>query len=476
MCGIIGFSGFKNTETGENNTYSADKIKLLLYMNSVERDSKDSIGFYIKGHNNPIKSSYAAKWFLAYSKNDDLINKTSDLFIGHVRKKSSSTIDVKNAHPYRVGNIIGVHNGTISNISEVCKKFEVEEVKDRTDSLNLYRCIASYGNATPIKYAVGPCTLLFTDISNPSVMYLYAREREIYYGTIENEGIYISSDRYSLSSIGCSDIQQFKDNEFVTIQDGIITPNFMLEVKKLSPASNTNTIPALRWARAITSDPESGIIKGNFYYISKVHFLRYDYTTASNIQEFEITNGEGLLFPENLNYVRVSPKLFDNSPNYNYFQITKTNKVIMVNMRKLYFPTKEATAEVGELFVVDDYTLNKGFSGYWVNGGFSVINVAVEDLRLATLEEESILFQLLHNNAIDGSSEYDFLKDVKFSPDVEYSTNVSSLMEVIYNNVKSLETEIDSLKGINKQKRKQLEAKLNFIYDELEQFNTNVTT
>lgn len=104
MCGIFGMIGKSNIDF--------QKVKLLMYLN---RDrGTDGVGIYV--NDKIYKEDLDARSFL-YT----IGNVTTNLALGHTRKTSVGKSVKDNTHPFEIGNIIGAHNGTLTNIDELKK-------------------------------------------------------------------------------------------------------------------------------------------------------------------------------------------------------------------------------------------------------------------------------------------------------------------------------------------------------------------
>lgn len=76
--------------------------------------------------------------FLFYNKKThNLLENTRNVFaiMGHARAATIGNVTADNAHPFHVGNIVGMHNGTIFSLGN----------KNKTDSQHLYENIAEHG-------------------------------------------------------------------------------------------------------------------------------------------------------------------------------------------------------------------------------------------------------------------------------------------------------------------------------------------
>jgi hypothetical protein len=267
-CGVIGFSGFKGK------TFDPVKIAYLLYHNSVER-GKDSTGIYTP-EVGIIKDSDNAEKFLIANK-----LAPSSLFIGHVR---SATVGVKsknNAHPFRAGNIIGVHNGTLLNHWSLALKRDIPTADINVDSEVIIKCLNHDQNPKIFSEIDGAAAVLFTD-TNEQDNTLYAfrnNDRPLYRG-VSDEGMYISSLEETLKIIRCTKIEEFKENNLYTIKlgkiEGIPT--------KISVKKPVTTVKDYRMNNSTDLYKFVGIylkydanhngiptmIKGNYYYIAGV--------------------------------------------------------------------------------------------------------------------------------------------------------------------------------------------------------------
>jgi hypothetical protein len=208
MCGIYGCNLKSNTSHATARTALA-KVKVLgLYNKSRGRDS---CGVFIDGQ--ILKGVGVKKEF------DDFIEKTllptpkqNFTIIGHDRWSTRGAHTERNAHPFLVNDdLVGVHNGTIQNIDDLCKKYELNPKDYDVDSLALYTLIEKEGVRILNEY-VGYAALAFTYLSDPNTLYIYhgasknyklgnlIEERPLYFMEAE-EGTYFSSMEDSLLAI-----------------------------------------------------------------------------------------------------------------------------------------------------------------------------------------------------------------------------------------------------------------------------------
>src|SRR5690606_22559653 len=75
---------------------------------------------------------------LEYTKNQHILNNISvDFIMGHVRAATKGSVNTKNAHPFIVGDRVGMHNGTLKD----AKYFHV----DKTDSEMMFMDMSNRG-------------------------------------------------------------------------------------------------------------------------------------------------------------------------------------------------------------------------------------------------------------------------------------------------------------------------------------------
>ncbi len=400
MCGIIGFSG-------NNKKFSIDKVKMLMYLNSVERDSKDSTGFYTKEMKEPYKNIFSAKTMIAYGDIDKNLT-PSDLLIAHVRKGSYGSVNNVNAHPFKVNNIIGVHNGTLTSVSEFCKKFEIKHEGTKTDSYHLFKALAKVGNATPLKAAEGTLAVLFTDNEEPDTLYVYRNnERLLYYGFIE-DSMYISSEKEGLDMIGCTDVVVFEPFMFYTINKGKIENKFKVNVKASTTYKHDASLTG-RWVRFLEDNTKYNISRNEFYFVGGTSYV------ANANQELKITDGFGLdgnLITEKHPITGIPRSLVDLTLDYD-FNIDKTGLKCAKTVYNIPLKKKEGEKEAGEILANESivvtkeigYAANRTFWVYVPSIDLQISGVTIEDIRCCTKEEEDEVRTLLTTFDDDKSKE-----------------------------------------------------------------------
>lgn len=227
MCGITGFSA------PSGNNFDLKNMKLLLVYNSLER-GEDALGIF--SHINGFKKE-AGKPVELLNKFDI---KEDNYFIGHVRAHSSGGKQDKDAHPFKHDNLIGVMNGTITNIWALVSKYNLKTADYNVDSDALFAIIAKQKGFSVLGEIAGGCAVLMNDSNNPNILYVYRNSERPLFRGILNGGMYISSIKESLNIIGCAQIKEFKENTIYTIIDGNIKYNTKIKQDKYIPTYNIN--------------------------------------------------------------------------------------------------------------------------------------------------------------------------------------------------------------------------------------------
>lgn len=270
-CGIVGFAGFAG------NTFKADKIKYLLHIN--QERGKDATGIWDK-INGLQKNVEKAEDFVI---NPEIKwEEGSNILIGHCRAGSSGAKTNLQAHPHETTNIVGVHNGTLRELYELSKnynlgnfnliansekkgeteedfipKFQVPTIAsyhENTDSQLLYKIMDGSKSTQVLSYIDGSAALLFHDKNVPDTVYAYrkdytyaADDRPLFYGTYisknkkeKTSGIYFSSIEKSLKLIGCENITTVKTGCVSVFKNGVLVDEIKIDQYKLNTTTTTS--------------------------------------------------------------------------------------------------------------------------------------------------------------------------------------------------------------------------------------------
>jgi hypothetical protein len=226
MCGIIAFSG--------NENFDEQKIRQLFLYNASR--GLDGCGML----NADLITKSSNEIYDAILKWNIIPEKT---FLGHTRKSTYTNYKKeKNCHPFKFSDIVGVHNGTLTNHWSLCNENDLKSSDYDTDSEILIKLISI--NPEILKKIKGAASIVYTDLSmqnDDRILFCFRKneERPLFRGKCK-EGMYISSLENSLKSIGCTNIEEFKIQYLYQIKDGKIlnTRPMLEETEKKSKDKN----------------------------------------------------------------------------------------------------------------------------------------------------------------------------------------------------------------------------------------------
>jgi len=178
MCGIVGLM------TG---TYLRHHMKWLgdaLYVDALR--GMDSTGLAVVDKDNDvevIKKSGSAESFLYSPSVENLMDiaNHNKVMIGHNRAATRGKISTRNAHPFQVGPITLVHNGSLTSMTNLpnYNKFTV-------DSEAITHSIAEIGAEETIKLLNGSYTLVWYNSDTKKVYAVRNEDRPFSFASVEN--------------------------------------------------------------------------------------------------------------------------------------------------------------------------------------------------------------------------------------------------------------------------------------------------
>ena len=238
MCGLIGYVPLKKAEA------NLDWIKLTMVYNTLR--GTDSCGIYI---NQDVRKGTgteddARKWLA----NNPLIydDKCKDkTIIAHTRKATYGAKGPEQAHPFVFENeersMVFAHNGTITNMYVLARKYDVDVIGLTVDSQMLGKIIFEKGYDV-LKDYDGAAALIWAYSNEPNTLYAFKgaskawstsqveEERPLFF-TYTSNGAYFSSMREPLDAFTNQDgtiytvtanrVSKFKDNKMDYVTEEI---------------------------------------------------------------------------------------------------------------------------------------------------------------------------------------------------------------------------------------------------------------
>lgn len=220
MCGLVGVFGASNWLTTK-------LFKHLLFVDQIR--GIDSTGVFV------LKESY--KWAIGKDLGvpanlmstpwwqDTLVNgaNTSNnlLLMGHNRAKTLGDISVENAHPFRHGNIVLAHNGTLKSVDSI----KIGDEKFETDSEQICYSISQKGIEWVWERLQGAAALTFYDFKSRKLYFIRNSERPLFYTERAlGHGIFWASEDWMLTGLCRKNDLDLKDGKVWEIK-----PNWLFE-------------------------------------------------------------------------------------------------------------------------------------------------------------------------------------------------------------------------------------------------------
>lgn len=193
MCGIVGVCG--KILTREENIF-----KTLLCLDTIRGpDSTGVLGVSANGESGIFKD-VGTPWHSFSNPGFAKIFKyTNVLLLGHNRAATVGAVNAENAHPFDVGDIIGVHNGTLRNEQKLNDNalFDV-------DSQTLLHNFAANGVKETVKIVDGAFAVVFYDKRDHTVHFLRNKERPLYFVYSEDKKTLLWASEPWMLTISCA--------------------------------------------------------------------------------------------------------------------------------------------------------------------------------------------------------------------------------------------------------------------------------
>jgi hypothetical protein len=169
MCGLVGVAGF----IGLNEEKA---LRNMLVFDTIRGEHSTGIASVKSNGEVDVCKEVGNPYNLFYSKDFiDTMKYFSRVLIGHNRWATMGKIDKNSAHPFDLGHIVGVHNGTLRNkhILDDSRFYDV-------DSENLYHHIQKFGARDAIKNLNGAWSLVWWDKRDTTLNFLRNEERPMW--------------------------------------------------------------------------------------------------------------------------------------------------------------------------------------------------------------------------------------------------------------------------------------------------------
>lgn len=417
MCGITAFCG----EAPPNK----DLLKLLMLHNSLER-GKDSTGVYTPSKGIMKDNISTIDYLIKYNPFTK-----DNTFIAHARAATIGSITKENAHPFKYGDTVMVHNGTLRYMYYFLNKMGKTFNDFSVDSQALCYAINKYKEIDFLEDVDGAIALVWTNLNTPNTLYVYRNyERPLFYGYID-KNMYISSIKESLEIIDCQKIDSFDTGFLYTIICGKLTKKKLKKTyytpKTKTIRFNNANIDAIdvldligRWVKArVDVRPNGGhtpvVRHDNWYYVDSVK-RGVDYAVVVkdddnnlcslskhgiDFTDFEIRKNDYLVLMSNMKYA--NNKIFaskndlllctevflDNTVNVTNIKTNKTSNLSYSYVRKLEDEDLDALLEIEQKEILEEKIMKEK-----VNNSLDKINDLLEKIKEKQKNKEDISIQL----------------------------------------------------------------------------------
>lgn len=187
MCGIVVVAGKIGKEQRE-------VFRQMLIVGSLR--GPHSTGFFsAKGNNSEVFKLAGDPFTVMEHKGfDRLLNKDTNVLVGHNRFATVGKINRQNAHPFDFPNVVGVHNGTLTNKYQLPDGHQFD-----VDSEALYNGFDTIGPAQTIAKTRGAWSLVWWDKQAKTLNFLRNNERPMAYCFSEDKKtLYAASEGHML--------------------------------------------------------------------------------------------------------------------------------------------------------------------------------------------------------------------------------------------------------------------------------------
>ena len=187
MCGHTGVAG-------QINAQHEKALRELLILDSIRGEHSTGIaavsnaGIRIaKVVGDPFELFRSRQW-------TEALQPVNKVIIGHNRYATTGAVNKKNAHPFVIDNIVGAHNGTLTNKYQLLDGYTFD-----VDSEALYNHMEKKGLESLLKTMSGAWALVWWDARTSSLNFLRNKERSLFVASLETGGaIFWASEKWML--------------------------------------------------------------------------------------------------------------------------------------------------------------------------------------------------------------------------------------------------------------------------------------
>jgi glutamine phosphoribosylpyrophosphate amidotransferase len=162
----------------------------------------------------------------------------------HVRQATKGDPSyMGNNHPIPHGNIIGVHNGTLTDYKDVLKETGREDPKAVVDSEAIFAAVNRWGHKRGLGRIAGPMVAVYADRRHPLTLHFARSEgRPLCYTRTEAGNLLFASEPevMEITDLPIRDFQQMTKNQLMVVRGGRVRERKTFKPKKLQTALDPN--------------------------------------------------------------------------------------------------------------------------------------------------------------------------------------------------------------------------------------------
>ena len=188
MCGIVGVAGTLG-KTEE------DAFQDLLVIDSIRGEDSTGAAFISRQNDVDVVKTVGDPYQLIDTvRYTACTRRANKCIIGHNRSATVGKVVRKNAHPFEFFNLVGVHNGTLTNKYVLKDSHQFD-----TDSEALYSNISRFGVENVVPDVNGAYTLVWYHIQDNTINFLRNKERPLFYAfTADEKAVFWASEIWML--------------------------------------------------------------------------------------------------------------------------------------------------------------------------------------------------------------------------------------------------------------------------------------
>lgn len=212
MCGIVGFI------TNETKKWEIDRSKFLrqgLIIDTLRGD--DSTGVFAVGHEELYKDDKSAFWLKKLGGGHEFVEcadyyksmyDTEDYFaaIGHNRAATVGGVDTSTAHPFQVGPITLVHNGTLTStfgLPSPMRSITIKGKSIKVDSHAIAYNLAHHDTEEVLSKLNGAFALVWHDARDDTINVIRNSQRPLHMAlSTQQDTLYMMSEAEMLFMLG----------------------------------------------------------------------------------------------------------------------------------------------------------------------------------------------------------------------------------------------------------------------------------